>query len=129
MAVVLLTAFMAGCGGRNAAFGYVDMQKVMQDSPKVKDLRTQMENKMKEMQAAEEKDKATLKGDELTKKQQANNAEMQAFGGKLEEEFQASLNKAMDEVAKEKKLGAVLAKGSVLHGGVDVTDDVIKRMK
>ena len=129
LAVLLLTVLMAGCSGRNAAFGYVDMQKVMQESPKVKELRTQMDNKMKELQATEEKDKTTLKGDELAKKQQANSAEMQAFGSKIEEQFQTSLNTAIDEVSKEKNLGAVLAKGSVLHGGTDVTDEVIKRMK
>ena len=35
----------------------------------------------------------------------------------------------VNAVAKEKGLGAVLIKGAVPQGGVDVTDSVIEKMK
>ena len=35
----------------------------------------------------------------------------------------------MAEIAKEKNLGAVLVKQGVAQGGVDITDEVIKRLK
>ncbi len=129
LAMALIAALLGGCGGKNAAFGYVDIQKVVQESAKVKELRTQVETKVKEMDEAAAKDKAALAGDELVKKQQATELAMKAFSNKIEEQFQTSLNTAIDEISKEKKLGAVLAKGSVLNGGVDITDEVIKRMK
>ena len=46
----------------------------------------------------------------------------------LESQVEASMKQSMEEVAKEKNLGAILYKQGVAQGGVDVTDDVLKKM-
>lgn len=128
--IVFSSVFIAGCGGRNASFGYVDMQKVFQESQKVKDLRAQMETKQTEiMGKMQEEEQANLSQEELAKKQQELSTEFMAFSQGIEKEFQTLFEKTVYEVAQEQKLGAVLTKENVLSGGVDITEAVIKKMQ
>ena len=52
---------------------------------------------------------------------------------KLKQEFEAQIEtqtkKVLEEVAKEKKLGAVIYKNGMAWGGIDVTDDVLKKLQ
>ena len=43
--------------------------------------------------------------------------------------LKASLDTALNQVAKEKGLGAILIKDAVPQGGTDVTKEVIEKMK
>jgi outer membrane protein len=43
--------------------------------------------------------------------------------------LKTSFNAALNKVAQEKKLGAILTKDAVPQGGTDVTDEVLKNMK
>ena len=56
-------------------------------------------------------------------------AEMQLVQSEAQNKLKASLDSALNAVAKEKGLGAVLIKDAVPQGGVDVTDSVIEKMK
>ena len=59
----------------------------------------------------------------------AETAEMQLVQSEAQNKLKASLDSALNAVAKEKGLGAVLIKDAVPQGGVDVTDSVIEKMK
>ena len=127
--ILITTAFLAtGCSGRNAEFGYIDMQKLMQESTKLKEYNEQIDKKVKENQEIDEKEKASLSEEVFLQNQRVRQAEIMAFGRELEEEFMADFNKASNDIANEKKLGAILLKSSVLQGGVDITEDMIKKM-
>ena len=54
---------------------------------------------------------------------------MNVIRSEAKNKLKASLDTALNEVAKEKGLGAVLIKDAVPQGGVDVTEDVIAKMK
>ena len=54
---------------------------------------------------------------------------MQVASSEAQNKLKASLDTALAEVSKEKNLGAVLIKDAVPAGGVDITDEVIKKMK
>ena len=56
-------------------------------------------------------------------------SEMQLVQSEAQNKLKASLDSALNAVAKEKGLGAVLIKDAVPQGGVDVTDSVIEKMK
>ena len=43
--------------------------------------------------------------------------------------LKASLDTALNQVAKEKGLGAIMIKDAVPQGGTDVTKEVIEKMK
>jgi outer membrane protein len=129
-AVILAAALaiLTGCG-RTGEFGYVDMQRIMQESPKVKEMREQITQKVQEFQTVSEQEKKQLSAEEFAQKQQLRQSELMAYNNELDNQFKALLSQAMETVSREKKLGAVLIKDSVLQGGVDVTDEILKKLE
>ena len=99
LAATALLSF--GCSGRNAEFGVVDMRAVESEAAVVKTVQEEV----------------TTKG------------KMNVVRSEAQNKLKASLDTALNEVAKEKGLGAVLIKDAVPQGGVDVTQDVIAKMK
>ena len=67
--------------------------------------------------------------EEAQKIAQDKSAQMQVASSEAQAKLKASLDTALAEVSKEKGLSAVLIKDAVPSGGVDVTEDVIKKMK
>ena len=142
LAIVLLVLSTGGCSGRSAEFGYVDMQKIVQESAKVKQIQENIEQKSNEFRELTEKEYADFdkektglsrnaiekKQQELQERQQLRQGEMMVFIREMEAEFQDLLHKTMNEVMQQKKLGAVLVKNSVLSGGTDITEEVLKKL-
>lgn len=118
--MVLVMAMLGGCSNANTV-GIVDTNKVMTDSAKVKEIR----EKMMSLEADLSKQQATVSKEEMQAKQAAAEVEVT----KMQQDFKAQFEKAVDEVAKEKKLSVVLHKGGVATGGIDVTDDVVKKLQ
>ncbi len=130
VAVVFAAALLlGGCAGGQSAVGILDVNKVMSDSPKVKQFQEQLNTKAKELSDQLEKDKASLSADEFQKKQEAAYGDFLKIKQDLEGQVDASIKQSVDAVAKEKKLGVILYKNSVAQGGTDITDEVIKRMQ
>ena len=103
-----------GCGGRNAAFGVVDMRKVETEAQVIKTTKVEVNTKMKELKEQMDKAMAGKSGEEASKAQN---------------KLKASLDTALNQVAKEKSLGAIMVKDAVPQGGTDVTKEVIEKMK
>lgn len=130
LVVAMSAILLAGCGAeKSSAIGIVDMQKVMTENPKIKQMQEQLSTKAKEMTANLEKERATLKPEEFQQKEQLAYAEFM----KLKQEFEATIEgqtkKVLEEIAKEKKLGAVIYKNGMAWGGIDVTEDVMKKLQ
>lgn len=129
MAIIMgFSLLAAGCSGKTATVGVVDMEKVMKESPKVKNLQEQLTTKGKAIQDELDNDQKALSKEDFDKKQQAKYGEFMQLRQDLESQVEASMKQSMEEVAKEKNLGAILFKQGVAQGGVDVTDDVLKKM-
>ena len=118
-----------GCSGRNAAFGVVDIKKVEAEAPAVKTIREDLQKKAKELQEQLEKETAGKSQEEAEKIAKDKSAQMQVASSEAQSKLKASLDTALTEVSKEKNLSAVLVKDAGPSGGVDVTEDVIKKMK
>ena len=127
--IVAATLLLGGCAGGASAVGILDVNKVMSDSPKVKQFQEQLNTKAKELSDQLEKDKASLSADEFQKKQEAAYGDFLKIKQELEGQVDAAIKQTVDAVAKEKKLGVILYKNSVAQGGTDITDEVIKRMQ
>lgn len=127
MIACALLAF--GCSGRNAAFGVVDLKKVEAEAPAVKTIKEDLQKKAKELQEQMEKETAGKSQEEAEKIAKDKSAQMQVASSEAQSKLKASLDTALTEVSKEKNLSAVLVKDAVPSGGVDVTEDVIKKMK
>ncbi|EAX46466.1 outer membrane chaperone Skp (OmpH) [Thermosinus carboxydivorans Nor1] len=126
-AVALLLGGCAGVGQQGV--GVLDVNKVMAESPKVKQFQEQLNAKGKELSDQLEKDKASLSPEEFQKRQEAAYGEFLKTKQDLESQIDASIKQALDQVAKDKKLGIVLYKNGVAQGGIDITDEVIKKMQ
>ena len=128
MLMVIMVALLGGCSNA-ATIGVVDMNKVMTDSAKVKELQEQLKTKGAALEEGLNKDKDTLKPDEFQKRQEQAYNEFVKAQQEVKGQFDTTLNKAMEEVAKDKKLGVILHKGGVATGGIDVTEEVIKKLQ
>ncbi|SMC38597.1 OmpH family outer membrane protein [Sporomusa malonica] len=134
MILVLVLVFVAGlaltgCNTGQAAIGVLDVNKVMADSPKVKQFQDQLNVKGKELSDQLEKDKASISAEEFQKRQETAYGEFLKIKQDLETQIDNAIKQAIEQVSKEKKLGVVLYKNSVAQGGTDITDDVIKKMQ
>ena len=128
--VMVSTILLAGCGAEKpSTIGIVDMQKVMAENPKIKQMQDQLNTKAKELTANLEKEKATLKPEEFQQKEQVAYAEFMKLKQEFEAQIEAQTKKVLEEVAKEKKLGAVIYKNGMAWGGIDVTEDVLKKLQ
>ena len=105
------------------------MQKVMTENPKIKQMQDQLNTKAKELTENLEKERATLKPEEFQQKEQAAYAEFMKMKQEFEAQIETQTKKVLEEVAKEKKLGAVIYKNGMAWGGVDVTEDVLKKLQ
>ena len=123
MVAVAMISF--GCSGRNAEFGVVDMKAVESKAEIVKTVKEEVATKGKALQEEME----GKSQEEQKKIVEDKTAEMQLVQSEAQNKLKASLDSALNAVAKEKGLGAVLIKDAVPQGGVDVTDSVIEKMK
>lgn len=127
----LLVAFavvLSGCA-QTSAIGVLDVEKVMTESPKVKALQDQLNQKGQELFTRLEAEKAKLAPEQVQAQQDAAVKEFQQTKQTLEQQVDEAMKQSIEQVAKEKKLGAILYKSGVAQGGVDVTQDVINKMK
>lgn len=128
LAATALLSF--GCSGRNAEFGVVDMHAVVESKAAVvKTVQEEVTTKGKALQDEMNTALEGKTGDERKKVLEDYTSRMNVIRSEAQNKLKASLDTALNEVAKEKGLGAVLIKDAVPQGGVDVTEDVIAKMK
>ena len=131
VASLLIAASMLtfGCSGRNADFGIVDMQKIENEAVFVKTTKDEVSKRMEELQVEMEK---AMEGKSTEEQQQIigeYSAKAQLLQSEAQNKLKSSLDSALNQVAKEKGLGAILHKEAVPQGGTDVTQAVIDKMK
>lgn len=127
--MVAAALLSVGCSGRNAAFGTVDMRQVEAEAEVVKNTKEDVKKQMTELKAQMDKDLAGKGGEEAAKIAEDYSAKAKLVQSEAQNKLKASLDTALNQVAKEKSLGAILAKEAVPHGGTDVTKEVIEKMK
>jgi len=126
--ITVVTAFSVGCS-RNAQFGVVDMNKVQTESAAFKAVADDMKTKGQAIQDELQKETAGKSQEEAQKIVQEKSAKMQALQAEAQNKVKASFETAAAAVAKEKNLSAILVKEAVPQGGVDVTEDIVKKMQ
>ena len=130
IALVLSTGLLAGCGNEKpSAIGIVDMQKVMTENGKIKEMQEQLNKKAQEITTTLEKERATLKPEEFQQKEQLAYAEFMKMKQEFESKIQLQIQTVLEGIAKEKKLGAVIYKNGLAWGGIDITEDVLKKLQ
>lgn len=128
--IIAAAALLGGCSGSGqTTVGVLDVNKVMSDSPKVKQFQDQLNTRGKELSDQLEKDKPNISAEEYQKRQEAAYAEFLKTKQDLEGQIDSTIKQALEQVAQEKKMGVVLYKNGVAQGGTDITEDVLKKMQ
>ena len=147
MLTVSLIAFGIGLTAGNYAVSdvpsnfkvaVVDVQQVVASSPQVKALKDEQKRKGQELakfietaKAALDKEKDAAKRKALEQKYNKEfNAKRDAIAKTYETKL-LSIDKSISTIINAKNSGynLVLAKGAVLSGGVDITDQIVKAVK
>ena len=130
-----LTLTQSGFGGtasaaaKESAIGVVNYQMLVSQSPELANVRTAMQNEI-----------ATAQKDFDEKSKIMSDAEKQRYYKQLQERIGNKERELMDPVLKnielqiqkiadKKGLSVVVHKDTVVFGGVDITDDVVRAMQ
>ena len=127
--LVASAMFTFGCSGRNAEFGVVDLNKVQTEATFFK---TTVETANQQMAELNKEAMEAMEGKSEEEAKQLlgeYKAKAQLIQSEADNKLKASLDAALNQVAKEKELGAILVKEAVPQGGTDVTADVIAKIK
>lgn len=126
--LIFTAAFLGGCNS-SGAVGVVDVNKVMTESPKVKQFQEQLNVKGKELSDQLEKEKATLSPADFQKRQETVYGDFMKIKQDMETQVDTSIKGTLEKISKDKKLSVVLYKNGVAQGGTDITDEVIKNLQ
>lgn len=135
-AATLLVAslMLTGCG--QGQIGSVDVNKVMTEAPRVKTLMTEAETKVKEAQEKFEQDKAAkpdMTEEEINKAQMDFQRKLEGINQAYTSQIKNRMDVVIEEIAREKNIDVVISNPAdqkmLHHGGIDVTDEVIKKMQ
>ncbi len=119
--------------------GMVNYRQVIANYSKAKTVMSELEDKTNELQRyLLDKEKEFKKLETAVQKKNFEDQTAKAFAqkqdalqqyrAKKEAEIDAAINNAIKQVAIENKLDAVLDSRVVFHGGIDVTDKVLKKL-
>ena len=133
-ALLATSLLVTGCG--SAQIGAVDVSKVMEEAPRVKTLMEEAESKAKETQETFEKEyanKPDLSQEDVAKAQLDLQRKLEGINRAYTSQIKNRLDVVLEEIAREKNIDVVISNAAqdkmILHGAIDVTDEVIKKMQ
>lgn len=123
---IFLVVSLTGCLGQTK-IGVIDVNEIIAKSSTAKKYQEQLSAKGKELTQRLQSSK--LAGEEKQKEQQQAYNEFIQTKQDLESKLDQEIKAGVEKVAKEKNLQAVLFKKDVRYGGIDITQEVIKKMQ
>lgn len=134
MTLLAVSLVFTGCG--QGQIGCVDKTKVMTESPRAKAVTEQAKTEVdKTLEAFDQKypDRANMSEEDASKAQMELQRDLQKINQKYATQLESRFNVVVSEVANEKNIDVVIENSEeqkLLHqGGMDITDEVIKKMQ
>ena len=129
------TLVMSGCG--KTQIGYIDGDRIMKEAPQITSLVEEGNQKITEAQDEATKDlnekKGTMSDEDFQKAQQDAQRKIAGINQSYSIQLKQKLDQALADVAKEKKLDAIVDNQQiqkvVVEGGIDVTDEAIQKLQ
>lgn len=129
--IALALTQLSGMGLASAAstsVGVIDYRQVMSASPELQDANSAMQLAVEEAKRDFEEKSASMNDDEKAAYYQETQDKLQKRQQELFEPIQKKINSEVKTVAETKGLSVVLDKGTVVYGGQDITQDVMRRL-
>ena len=131
--MIVATMLISGCGKVN--IGYLDGDKLM-DAPQIKTIRDEGETKLKEAEtqvAAELAAKPEASDEEKQKAQIAAQSKLMGIQQAYASQIKQKLDSALADIVKAKNIDVVVDSSEdrkiVYEGGIDLTEEVIKKLQ
>ncbi|MDI3279753.1 MAG: hypothetical protein QJR13_00065 [Bacillota bacterium] len=126
LAVLLLAGLLGYLPFQRVRLGVIDISRIVNESARAKRYQEQLNRRYEELVSALKQEKDPQ---ELQRKREAAYAEYQRFKEQLEQKLNREVDAAVRQVARRRRLTAVLFKESVRYGGEEITDEVISLLK
>ncbi len=130
--VVAIALTQSGSGIASAAgssnVGVVDYRQIMGQHPELQNANNQMQQAVTDAQKEFEEKSAGMNDQEKADYYQQTQVRLQQKQQELIEPIQKSVDETVKSVADAKGLTVVLDKSTVVYGGQDITQDVIKKL-
>jgi len=127
LAVLVAATVVTGCGGPRV--GVVASTRVLKESVLALRFQAQLDEREKAMAADLRLLSGRLSAEDLEARRQSYLRDLSELKQSLEERLNERVRAVVAEVARERRLRVVLVKEAATTGGIDVTDDVIARLK
>ena len=125
------TLLMTGCGQVN--IGYVDGARVMEESPQIKAVIEENEQKIIALQEEAQKELEGKQGEELIKAQSDLQRKLQGINQAYATQLKHKLDEVLAEMSQSKKIDVVVDSSKeqplVMKGGIDLTDELIQKLQ
>ena len=112
----------------STSIGVVDYRQVMGQSTELQDANLQMQHAVEEAKNEFETKSASMNEEEKARLYQETQERLEKKQQSLIEPIQKKVEAEIKSVAEAKGLQVVIDKGSVVYGGQDITQDVIRKM-
>ena len=119
---------LSGCGS-DETVGTVNFERIAKESGQAQQMTQEMVAKQQEIVARLEEAHQNLSAEEFAQKEEEARREMRIFQLSKRQQFEALIQSQAAQIAKEKKLGIIMHEQAVHYKGVDVTDDLLKRLQ
>lgn len=134
VALIASSLLMGGCG--EGKIGSVDVNKVMDEAPRVKTLMEEAQGKITEAQNKYEQDRAAkpdMTEEDALKLQNDLQRKLLGINQGTISQIKSRMDIVVSEIAQEKNIDVVINNSDdqrlIFHGAIDITDDVIKKMQ
>lgn len=130
LAMTLGSALLLGGCGSQENVGTVNFERIAKESGQAQQITQEMVAKQQEIAARlEAASQQGLSAEEFAKKEEEARREMRIFQLSKRQQFEALVQNQAAQIAKEKNLGIIMHEQAVHYKGVDVTDDLLKRLQ
>lgn len=131
---ILMCTLLAGCG--QVKVGYINGERITKEAPQIKATMEEGTQKMQEVQQEVIKkleENPDMSQEESEKLQTEAQRKAMGYSQQYITQVQQKLNVALEEISKEKNIDVVLDNSnyqkSVFIGGIDLTDEAIKKLQ
>jgi outer membrane protein len=128
MAAFLLGALLGLWQGSRAQVGMVDLDRIMAESPRALAADRELAAKYEALSQKLEEELALLADDEREARESELFGEYLQLKMDLEGLLAKDIDAAIDEVKRRRGIRVVVYRDAVKIGGVDITDEVIRRL-
>lgn len=131
LVLAMSTLFATGCGS-DEKIGYIDQQKILTEATQISKIVEEGTKKADELEAEA---KAALEaGSEMSdedrqKKLEEYERKMMGISTSYSAQVKQKLDSVLAEVCNSKNVTVVFEKSGIMNGGIDLTDEVIQKLK